>query len=182
MTELHEHSGFSRRPQRPQDDCALSSASVNSHSSSLRQPTRGLATMTSRLKGGGDQLPHPHSKASGWAPPVCWEWPVLPWVRPAAHRKPPSAFGSGCNSGFQQHIKIASRTSKGREEGDLVPWLPEELDKHDSHLSFSKGQTVAHMTPDLNLGLYLSVNHRPRLANSSVISPHYPASGKERQM
>ena len=64
MTEIHEHSEFSRRPQRPQDDCILYTASVNPHSSSLCQPTKALATMTSRLYRDEDQPPlytHTHT-------------------------------------------------------------------------------------------------------------------------
>ena len=75
MTEIHEHSEFSRRPQRPQDDCILYTASVNPHSSSLCQPTKALATMTSRLYRDEDQPPlythththtHTHTKWSIW--------------------------------------------------------------------------------------------------------------------
>lgn len=64
-----------------------------------------------RARRTGDRL---HSGAPGPAPPACWSPPGLPWAGPAAHGNLQSA-GSGCDSGFQQHIKIASRTSRGRE-------------------------------------------------------------------
>lgn len=137
MIELRECSGFSCRLQGPQDHCAPLSISLTPHPSPLCQPTRGLPNMTFRLE--RVMGPPPTQWNVRMALPVFWEWPVLPWARPTAHRKLPSAFGSGCNSGFQQHVKIASRTSRGQEKADLVPWLPEELDKHGSHLPFSKG-------------------------------------------
>lgn len=60
------------------------------------------------------------------------------------------------------------------------PWLPEELDTHDSHLSLAKAPAAC-MTPDPNLDLDLSLNHRPNLGELPGPGPHRPLWAK-RQM
>lgn len=83
--------------------------------------SQGPATMSSRLTGPGGQSPPPTQRRFWTASSSLLGMTPGPPGKTRGAQETSQCFGSGCNSGFQQRIKIASRTYRGWEGGELIP-------------------------------------------------------------